>query len=308
MNRSRAFVLPLLVLATGIVFAQDAPPPAPPPAPAAPQAADEFGQPLGQQQPPPVAVPQTPPPAGIPAEVTLRPGTHFTVRVNQEMSSSRNQPGDTFSATLTQPIVVDGVVLAQRGQTVFGQVTDAEKSRGGRRARLALAITGLTFADGSQESLRTQEVLQEGPRTPVDQQVGTVANTTLVGAVVGNAISWRSGGAIGAAIGAGAGLATIAATRNRPSVVYPESVLTFQVESPVTVATGRAPGAFRYANSSDFEGGAEPPRLQRRDQGRRCWGCGPVPVSIGVGIGWGRGRWGGPYGTYGPYGRYGPWW
>ena len=49
--------------------------------------------------------------------MTLRPGTFVTVRVNQELSSDHNQQGDLFTASLAQPIVVDGIVVAQRGQT-----------------------------------------------------------------------------------------------------------------------------------------------------------------------------------------------
>jgi hypothetical protein len=297
MNRSLSSTALAIVIAAGIAFAQDSTPQPAPLPPASQQTLDAYGQPIGAQPEPP---PQATPAYGVPPEVTLRPGSYITVRVNQEISSTRNQPGDAFSATLAQPVVVDGVVLAQRGQTVIGRVSDAQKSRGGKRAQLALELTELTFADGSQGAIRSQELIQDGPRTPPDQQVNTVANTTLVGAMVGNAINWRSGGAIGAAVGAGAGLATIMVTRNRPSVVYPESVLTFQVESPVTVATGRAPGAFRYADSSDYQG-TEPPRLERRD--RNCRGCGPRQIgypmgyppygpTIGVGIGWGRGgRW-----------------
>ena len=85
---------------------------------------------------------QAPPPA-IPAQLTIKPGTYVTVRINQPLSSDRNQAGDAFSATLVRPIVVDGVVVADRGQTLGGKVTEAKKAgRVEGTSRLASSIDG----------------------------------------------------------------------------------------------------------------------------------------------------------------------
>src|SRR4051795_2291179 len=130
----------LLLAACGLIFAQDQPstggwrragdrPPQPAPAatvPAPPSQvakgqdpepvdrSDSFGQPAqagpqqGPQEFPQEAPPQGPPqqssmnrPAyGLPPDVTLRPGTYVTVRIEQPLSSDRNQAGDTFVASL----------------------------------------------------------------------------------------------------------------------------------------------------------------------------------------------------------------
>src|ERR1700688_4658214 len=117
---------------------------------------DAYGQPQSAPQPsapPPFSPPQndrppaartSPPHYGLPPQVTMRPGTFVTVRTEQPLSSDRNQEGDTFAATLTQPIVVDGVVVAQRGQTVMGRVTEAKKAgRASGVSHLSLQLTGL---------------------------------------------------------------------------------------------------------------------------------------------------------------------
>src|SRR5690242_15704802 len=63
-----------------------------------------------------------------PPQLTIRQGTYVTVRINQPLSSDRNHPGDAFSATLAKPLVVDGVVVAERGQTIGGRVAEAQKA------------------------------------------------------------------------------------------------------------------------------------------------------------------------------------
>ena len=85
-----------------------------------------------EQGPPPQDF-QRAPQAPIPPALTIRPGTYVTVRVNQPISSDHNQVGDAFSATLVKPVVVDGVVVAERGQTVGGSVSGSEESGHGVR-------------------------------------------------------------------------------------------------------------------------------------------------------------------------------
>lgn len=228
---------------------------------------DQFGQPVQENQlptPPPASQPAPRPndrpssarPAyGLPPEVTLHPGTYVTIRTNQPLASDHNQQGDTFSGTLEQPVVVDGIVVAQRGSTVYGVVAEAQKARSGSSSRLGLELTSLTLADGSQVPIRSQLVARQGTTTPADVQAGTIIGTTAVGAAVGAAADWGRGAAIGAGVGAAAGVIGVLLTRNHPTVVYPETPLTFRIESPVTISTVRAPQAFRYVGPDEYERG-----------------------------------------------------
>jgi len=275
----------LLLAASGLVFAQDPNsggwrrvgdrPPAQAPA-ASPQGqdpepvdrSDAYGQPVQQSAPPvqadrdayPQQGPQQGPPPqasmrqsyGVPPEITVRPGTYMTVRIDQPLSSDHNQPGDTFVASLAQPLVVDGVVVANRNQAVYGRVAEAQKAHSDRPSRLALELTSVTLADGTQLPLRSQLVNRQGTSTPAGQQVGTVAATTGIGAVIGGAAGYGTGAAVGAGVGAVAGIAGVLLTRNHPTVVYPETALTFAVEAPVTISTARAPQAFRYVGAEDY--------------------------------------------------------
>jgi hypothetical protein len=248
---------------------------------------DAYGQPLpppatvesqdGQQFPPQDAqAPQTAPPMapqggppngapqmnnrpayGLPAEVTLPPGTYVTARINQPLTSDHNLVGDTFSATLIQPLVVDGIVVAQRGQTVYGRVSEAEKAHSDKPSRLGLELTGITLADGTQVPVKSQLVNRQGGTTPGGVQAGTVVGTTAVGAAVGGAAAWGTGAAIGAGAGMVVGVAGVLLTRNHPTIIYPGTSLMFQVTTPVTIATGRAPQAFHYVGPNEYGPGVQ---------------------------------------------------
>lgn len=243
-----------------------------------------------------------PPPANyVPAKLTVKAGTYVSVRINQWLSSDRNQKGDTFTATLDQPLVVDGFVVAGRGQLVYGRVTEAQKAgRVEGTSRLGLELTQLTLVDGNQVSVLSQMISQRGP-TSNGRDAAAIGGTTALGAVIGAGVGWGRGAAIGAGAGAAAGIIGVLLTRGRPTVIYPESVLTFQLQQPVEIATDKSPQAFQYVSPQDYGSGAgQGPNISR----------GPVPPPA-PGYGYGAAYPGyypypNPYYAYGyPYPYYG---
>jgi hypothetical protein len=214
-----------------------------------------------------------PAPPPVPAQLTLKSGTYVTVRVNQPLSSDRNQVGDAFTATLVQPVVVDGVVVAQRGQTIYGHVTEAKKAgRVEGTSRLGVQLTEITLVDGQQMPIQSQMISRNGP-TSVGRDVAAIGGTTALGAAVGAAADWGRGAAIGAGAGALVGTLGVLLTRGQPTILYPESVLTFRVEQPVTIATDHAPDAFRYVDPYDYNG--PPPSYQGMSRPMGPAGPGP---------------------------------
>ena len=190
-------------------------------------------------------------PVGSPP-LTIRPGTILTVRLNQRLSSDHSQVGDIFSATLTQPVIVQGIVVAKRGQTVAGHVVEAKKAgKVSGVSHLGIALTTLTLVDGQNVPIQSQLLVRKGP-TSVGRDAAAVAATTGLGAAIGAAAGWGKGAAIGAAAGAAAGTIGVLLTRGYPTVVEPETLLTFQVTAPVTIETDRAPQAFRFVDSVDY--------------------------------------------------------
>jgi len=264
---------------------------------------DAWGNPQQRNDRPPAGMRSEggPPPGyGLPPEVTIKRGTFVSVRMSQGLSSDRNQQGDLFTATLAEPIVVDGVVVAQRGQTIVGRVAEAKKAgRVEGTSRLGLQLTGITLADGTQASVQSSLVNRNG-QTSVGNDVAAVGTTTAVGAAIGAAADWGRGAAIGAGAGAAAGLIGVLLTRGRPTVVYPETLLTFRLDTPVTVNTTHAPYAYRYVGPEDYNRPVESRVMQPRPGPRPYYEPYPYPYYApyyGYGYGYGYpGYWGPGFG------------
>ncbi len=204
-----------------------------------------------------------PPPAPnnnyvVPETLTLPSGTILRVRTVGWLSSDRNKPGDQVTMTLAQPLVVDGLVVARRGQTVIGIVEYAQKAgRVKGVSKLGLGLSQLTLVDGQLLEVKTTLITATGG-TSNGRDAVAVAGTTGIGAGIGAAAAGGEGAAIGAGAGFVASMAGVLLTRGRPTIIPPESWLTFRLESPVTVSTAHGQMAFRPVTSRDYAPAVKP--------------------------------------------------
>jgi hypothetical protein len=226
----------------------------------APPLPKDKGYPNGQN---PRPADRRPPPL-VPPSLTIPAGMVIQIRTTNFLSSDGNHKGDNFIATLAQPIVINGWVVMRRGQTINGQVTDA--ARAGRVkgvSRLQLDLSQLTLVDGQLVPVQTQ-LLNASAGTSNGRDAAAIAATTGTGAAIGAA----AGGGPGAAIGAGAGfvasVAGVLLTRGKPTIITPETMLTFKTEQPVTISTVRGQMAFRPVTQADYQ-----PALQPRNANYR---------------------------------------
>ncbi|MBI4909957.1 MAG: hypothetical protein HY820_40435 [Acidobacteria bacterium] len=170
-----------------------------------------------------------------PNRVTLAPGTPVVVRLVQTLSSETVHDGQTFEATLDQPIIVDGFAIAERGARVEGRVIDTEKAgRVKGVSHLSLELTRIHTSDGQKVGIQTQAWDKEGEQTRKSD-----AQKVAIGAGVGAALGAIFGGGKGAAIGAGsggaAGTGVVLATRGKPVVLPVESKVSFRLRTAVTI-------------------------------------------------------------------------
>jgi len=232
----------------------------------APQDADKppYSHDRPRQNPPPERQSQNAPLAQpaqqVPGTLTIPTGTILLIRINDFLSSDRNQIGDQFTAVLENPLVVNGWVVARRGQMIVGHVKDVRKA--GRikgTSELGVELTDLTVVDGRQVPILT-ELWKGSSGTSHGQDAATVATTTGLGALIGAAADWGEGAAIGAGAGAAVGIGAVLLTRGRPTVLHPEEQLSFRLVDPVRIDTTQSQQAFLPVTQQDIDGG----RLERR--------------------------------------------
>ncbi len=164
--------------------------------------------------------------------VTVPAGTALTVRLNQTLSSKTSHNGDTFTATVNQPVEADGKVVVPKGATVTGTVAEAKplgRFKGGAVLRIvlnSLTLNGTTY--NLETSAVSQSVAGKGKRS-----AAFIGGGGAAGALIGGLAGGGKGAAIGALAGAGAGTAGTAFTGNKDVVLPAESTLSFKLSKPV---------------------------------------------------------------------------
>lgn len=204
-------------------------PPAPPPD------QQQAPPPNGQAAPPPNQQ-QAPPPAAM---LTIPAGTRLRVRLDQDLGSKISQPGQTFDATMADPVLVNGQTVIPRDARVEGTVIDAKALghfKGG--ALLELRLERVRTRWGSYPvATSTMEQVEKGK----GKRTGLFAGGGgAFGAIIGGIAGGGKGALIGGLAGAGAGTAGSAMTGNKEIFLPAETLLTFRLEHPVHITESGA--------------------------------------------------------------------
>jgi len=187
--------------------------------------------------PPVAAVPATPAPAPAPKpqqHVEIPSGTVVTIRMIDNIDSSRNRPGEEFAASLDSPIVEGDHVVVSRGADARVRLVDA-KSAGHisgesdlKLELISLTINGTPYS--TQSGYYEQHGASRGTRT-----AETVGGGAVLGALIGGLLGHGKGAAIGSAVGAGTGTAVQVSTQGQQVKVPAETKLDFTLKEPVNI-------------------------------------------------------------------------
>lgn len=185
-------------------------------------------------------------PADLPVSFMLPAGTHLDLTINDELSSRKNKPGDTFTTKVATDIRdASGAVVIQAGSTVNGSIV-AVKPAPNRRTpgTLTLALTtietdGKTFPiRATIDSVQGKEYRKQAINGRDAAKVGVGA---AAGAVVGQILSKNTKGTvIGAVVGGIAGAGVAAETKDMDVVLPDGSHIIATITEPLKVAVDRS--------------------------------------------------------------------
>lgn len=166
---------------------------------------------------------------------TIPSGTTVRVRTLDPISVESAQPGSKFKGTLADPITNSaGAILLPRGTSVeLSAVKVKKSSRISGRDEIDLKVDWIAFR-GKEYPVTTSIAESKGggkgKRTLSRTGIGAGAGALIDGIAGGG-----TGAAVGALVGGGGGTAVAAATGGKHLTIPPESVLSFQLHSPLRV-------------------------------------------------------------------------
>lgn len=165
--------------------------------------------------------------------IALPTGTELRVRTGATLSSQSDRAGDTFPATLAQPLIVDGRTVAQAGSRVVGRITRAEASGRIRGvAELAFTPIELEALDGTRKLNLVTDSFHSRAR-PTKKRDAAKSGGAAAGAVIGGLVGGKKGALTGAGAGGAAGTGAVLATRGHSVEVPAGTEVTFVLRQPI---------------------------------------------------------------------------
>jgi len=200
-------------------------------------------------QPVTPAAPPTPPPPPPPQKATIPAGTTMAVRLVDSIDSEKNQPGESFRATLNSPLATEGDIAIPAGYDVEGHIVDVKSA--GKFAGQSVVVLQLDriSVGGKSYSIQTDQYKRQGSSRGKNtaEKVGAGA---AIGAIIGGIAGGGKGAGIGAAAGGGLGGGVQAATKGQQIKLPSETILNFTLQNPLTVVVAESPDSHRHRMDS----------------------------------------------------------
>ncbi len=187
---------------------------------------------------PPAGAPGAPPPTEQPVTAQIPADTLLPVRTERAIDSSLDHAGQTFPASLSDPVAVADFVLPRGTPLTLLLALDKRAGHFKGRSEVEVTLTGLTFQDQNYQIASTyvdERGKSRGKNTAVKTGIGAAA-----GGILGGVFGGGKGAAIGLAAGAGAGAGSNFFTHGQKVRIPAEARLDFRLRDPVTITYYRS--------------------------------------------------------------------
>ena len=158
--------------------------------------------------------------------------TQVKIRMIDAVNSDTARLGQTFRASLDEPIFVNGQEAIPRGADVLTKLVEARQS--GKiegRTTLTLGLSTITV-NGRPIDVTSTDVKSESSSRGA-RSAGVIGGTAALGAIIGAVAGGGKGAAIGAGSGAAVGTGAEVLTSGQKVRIPSESRLTFRLQSPM---------------------------------------------------------------------------
>ncbi len=183
---------------------------------------------------------QSAPPAPSTVTINVPTGTPIKVKFEEELNSGVNQVGDTFHATLVEPILSGDRVALPEGSAVEGQITEVVPAKKGIKesgGMLGLSFDRVTTPNGVSAAMSAS--FSEQAKSTA-KKGGTIGGAAAGGAILGKVLGGDTkDAAIGAVVGGAIGTGIAAGTKGTEMKIKAGTEVTITLDQPLAIKLRR---------------------------------------------------------------------
>ena len=169
---------------------------------------------------------------------TLRAGTTIRARMDNEINSAVSSVDDTFTVTVSKPVVVRETEVLPIGTVLEGRITKVKPaSLAGDDGSFTVRFETLRLPNGAKRSIEATPAGFENLKSSggAARNVLTVLGGTAVGALIGAASKKENGALIGAGLGTGAGAGAVLLRKGREARIRTDEEIEIRLNKDVTL-------------------------------------------------------------------------
>lgn len=159
-------------------------------------------------------------------------GTKITIRMIDSVNSEQTRLGQTFRASVDEPVIVNEQTVVPRGADAFVKLVEDQQSGKFEGKTVLTLVLQQVMVNGRMVDVTTGDV-SEASGSRGSRTAKVVGGTAALGAIVGALAGGGKGAAIGAGSGAAVGGGVQEMTKGQVVKVPSETRLTFTIQQPV---------------------------------------------------------------------------
>jgi len=167
---------------------------------------------------------------------TLQAGTTIQVKMDNEINSKVSSVNDTFTVTVSKPLIVRETEILPVGTIIEGRITNVKPaSLGGVGGSFEVKFETLRLINGAKRPIEAVLTNQEKPKSSNTRNIVSVIGGTALGALIGTASNKENGALIGAGIGAGAGTSAAIFRKGKEARIKTDEQIEIRLKKDVTL-------------------------------------------------------------------------
>lgn len=137
---------------------------------------------------------------------TLPAGTEMRVRMDNEINSKVSNINDTFTATVSNPVIIRGAEILPVNSVIEGRIIEVKSASFGKKdGSFKVKFETLRLPNGATRTIDAEPVDIILPKSSNLFSAFAIIGGTTIGALLGTAVGSGKGALLGAGLGAGAG-------------------------------------------------------------------------------------------------------
>lgn len=167
---------------------------------------------------------------------TLQAGTEMRVRMDNEINSKVSNAGDTFTATVSNPVVIRGAGILPIGSVIEGRIVEVKSASFGKKdGSFKVKFETLRLPTGAKRTIDADLINAERQKSSNFFSTIAIVGGTAFGAILGTVAGSGRGALIGAGLGAGAGTSAVFLKKGKEAVIKADEEFGIRLNKNVTL-------------------------------------------------------------------------